>query len=216
MKTNNMFEMLMAFSDLAEANQAEEIRSLATVFRGGKDEAVQARVKRVIKRWTADSERQAYPPSLKKSLAAIEAGLTASGVKTQVKDIATILWMFEGDDTSSVDSFVERINTALIAPPVRAPRTPRPKPVADLLLARKLADQLTGAALDSEAFSEVVSQLENSKLVGTPTLGAVANHFLGNSKAYRGRKTAIDEIKKRQKQDARFDARERAMDRIGV
>jgi len=203
------------FADLAETSRAAELRRFAGIFSGGKEEAVAARVKRVLSRWEADPTQPSYPAGLKRCLAAIGLGLSASGAKKQSSDLQIILTLFEGSATATVDSFVERVTAALAAPPNTAPRTNRTQ-AADHTLANDLANELARAALDAEAFAKVVDRLRDSKRVSTPTLAAAANRFLGNSKNYTGRKPAIDDIMNRQKQDVRSHARGRALDRIGV
>jgi hypothetical protein len=216
MKTQEMFATLAAFAELAEGCRAQDLRAFAGIFRTGKEEMVAARVKRIASHWKTSSDPQNHPAALRKSLIAIEAGLTASGAKKQVADIATILSLFAGPGTSSLDSFIERITGALTAPPATKAR-PRTAPQApDQALASQLADELAAAVLDADAFEKVAERLRNSKLVSTPTLAAVANRFLGNTKSYKGRKSALDDIMNRQKQDARSYARGKALDRIGV
>jgi len=61
-----------------------------------------------------------------------------------------------------------------------------------------------------------MGRLNDANSVSTPTLGAVANRFLGNEKRYSGRKSAIADITKRQEQDARTHARGKALDRLPV
>ena len=216
MKKIDMFEMLLAFCEVAEANRAEELRKFAEIFSGGKEETVQARVKRVLARWKADSAQASYPLTLRKNLAAIGSGLSACKAKQQTKDIDAILLMFEGSDTASVDSFIDRINAALAAPPVKAPGPKKPKPVADPALARELADELARTVRDPGAFSIVVDRLEDRKLVPTPTLHAIGHRFLGNDKSYKGRKPVIEDITKRQMIEASIHAEDKAFERIAV
>jgi hypothetical protein len=211
MKTQEMFSALRAFADVAEAGRAGELRTFATVFAGGKREAVAARIKRAGGRWPA---QQPHPAALKRSLIAIASGLSACGAKKQAADFEAILGLFQGGGTATVESFVEQIAVAL-TPPAKPSRA-KPVQMPDQALAVELAEQLANAALDPNAFEGVVKRLRDSKRVSTPTLGLVANRFLGNSKAYSGRKAAIDDIVTRQKLDARSHARGKALDRIGV
>lgn len=215
MKTQEMCATLRAFAGLAEASRAEELRKFASIFNVGKDETVAERVKRVLARWKANSERS-YPTSLRRTLASIQAGFSASGARKQETDMKAILSLFVGAETASMDSFVERINAALVAPQVATPRRKKPEAAPDQKLARELSDELTRTVLDLNAFSKVIDRLEDKKLVSTPTLAVVGNRFLGNSKAYDGRSPVIKDILKRQKLDARDSARGKPLDRIGV
>lgn len=216
MKTPEMFKTLVAFANLAEAGQAEELRRFARAFSGGKEEAVAARVKRVRARWKATPVERAHPPALKACLVAIGRGLSASGAKKPASDVEAVLSLFEGSATVSVDSFVQQVMAALSAPPVGGPQRGSREKTPDHALARQLVEELASAGLDSVAFARVADRLRDPKLVSTPTLGAVANLFLGNSKNYSGRKAPLDDIVSRQKQDARSHARSKALDRIGA
>jgi hypothetical protein len=213
MKTQEMAATLRAFAELAEAERAEGLRRLAGVFNAGKDEAVATRVNRVLKRGPVE---HGHPAELKKSLDAITSCFSASGAKKQASDFQTVLALFKGSGTATTNAFISEIESALTAAGAKSAPRGQPERVPDLSLAREMTDELARATLDSDAFARVVERLQDSKLVSTPTLGAIANQFLGNSKAYRGRKAAIDDIVKRQKLDARSRARGRALDRIGV
>lgn len=215
MKTQEMFTTLRAFAGLAEVGPAEELRRFAGAFSGGKQEAVAARVKRVLARWKADPPPQGHPASLKRALVAIEAGLSASGAKKQASDLQVVLSLFDGPGTATVDSFVAQITTVLVAAPSAKPRTSRAH-VPDDVLADELAAELARTVLDESAFAKVVDRLRDAKRISTPTLATVANRFLGNSKTYKGRKSAIDDIVSRQKMDAWSHARNKALDRLGV
>jgi hypothetical protein len=142
--------------------------------------------------------------------------LSASGATKPASDVEAVLSLFEGSATASVENFVEQITAALAVSPIAASRRSNREKAPDHTLARQLADELASVVLDPDAFARVVERLRNPKLVSTPTLGAVANLFLGNSKSYSGRKTALDDIIKRQKLDARSHARSKALERIGV
>lgn len=215
MKTKEMSSTLQAFAQLANADRSEELRKLAGIFSGGKDETVAARVKRIVKHRKSSPEPEGHPLTLRESLAVIAAGFSASGGK-QASDFAAMLSLFEGHTSTSVDVFLTRLTTALAAPQVATSARNKPKQAPDQRLVRELADELARAVLDSDVFSKVVERLRDNKVVSTPTLGAIANTFLSNNKNYSGRKPAIDDILKRQKQDARAQARGRALDRIGV
>lgn len=204
---------MRAFAELAEGERAEELRKFAGVFSPGKDEAVSARVKRVLSRCPA---QPAHPAGLRKSLVTIASGLSACSAKKQAGDFQAILSLFEGFGMAPVDSFVKQIVAALAAPSVKTSGRRKREQPADHVLAGQLADELAKAVLDPDAFERVVERLRDSKRVSTPTLGVVANRFLANSKSYSGRKAAIDDIIKRQKLDARSHARGKALDRIGV
>lgn len=216
MKTTEMSSTLKAFAALATADRAEELRKLASIFDSGDDETVTVRVKRIAKGLNARTECLRYPSGLKESLARIAAGFSASKAK-QAGDFEAIISLFKGADTgSSADDFVMRINQAIVASEARTPRRATQPQLPDERLATELANELARTLLDPTAFSKVMARLHDATNVSTPTLGAVANRFLENSKRYSGRKSAIADITKRQEQDARTHARGKALDRIPV
>jgi hypothetical protein len=205
MKTPDFALMLGAFAALVDGNRANDLRKFAEVFRSGKEETVAARVKK----W---SKANAYPSDLKASMVAIRECFVTAGAIKQAADVEFVLSAFVGGDDATSSQFIAEI----IAPPLPKKRVAPPQPQADDALARKLADQLTGAVLDTDAFKLVVTNLRDKKHVNTPTLAVIANRFLGNNKSYTGRKEPLDDIVKRQKADAREHARGRALNRIGV
>ena len=207
MKTTEMSSTLKAFAALATADRAEELRKLASVFDIGNDETVAARVKQIAKGLNAQTECLRYPSGLKESLARIAAGFSASKAK-QAGDFEAIISLLKGVETgSSADDFVMRINDAIVASQARTPRRTTQPQLPDERLAAELASELARTLLDPPAFSKVMARLHDANGVSTPTLGAVANRFLGNDKRYSGRKSAISDIAKRQEQDARTHAR---------
>ncbi|MGH6816771.1 MAG: hypothetical protein ACREC6_13820 [Hyphomicrobiaceae bacterium] len=216
MKTQNMLSMLRALADLADAEGAAELRKFAGGFGIGKDEAVTARVKRILARRQASPDRSCYPATLRKSLAAIEAGLSASGARTQANDVQALLSLCEGFSSGSIEDFVASIAKSLTPQQTSKASRKKAEQSADNKLARDLAEELTKTILDEDAFLKIVSRLHDAKIVSTPTLGLVANRFLGNTTNYKGRKPAIDAILRRQKNEARGHARVKALDRISV
>ena len=217
MKTTEMSSTLKAFADLATDDRAEELRKFAGIFSDGNDETVAARVKRIAKALKSRARCQSYPLELKQSLASIAAGFTASKGK-QAADFEAIDSLFEGSEPgASADEFVAQINEALAAPQVAVAqrRNTQIQPL-DQRLVRVFIDELAKAVLDTDAFSKVVERLKDANCVPTPTLSAVANKFLGNEKRYNGRKSAIDDILRRQKEDARTRARNKALEKLGV
>lgn len=205
MKTRDFAATMAAFAELAEIGQANELRRFADIFRSGKEETIVARLKKL-------SRPTGHPANLRANLEAIRTGLKAAGAAKQATSIAAVLGIFSGKGDGTVDTFLEQITI----PPASKKRVAPPPPEPDHRLARELADALTSVVLDTSAFNEIVRRLRATKLVNTPTLAVVANHFLGNSKPYTGRKAAIDDIVTRQKADARENARGRALNRLGV
>lgn len=215
MKTTEMSSTLKAFAVLATADRAEELQKFARIFDGGDDETVVARVKRIAKVLDARTERLRYPSGLRESLARISAGFSASKAK-QAGDFEAIISLFKGAATgSSADDFVMRINEAIVASQARTPRRTT-QSLPDERFVAELAAELARTVLNPAGFSKVMTRLQDANSVSTPTLGAVANRFLGNGKRYNGRKSAIADITKRQEQDARMHARGKALDRIPV
>jgi hypothetical protein len=217
MKTTEMSSTLKAFAALVGAERAEELRKFAGTFDSGNDETVAARVKRIAKGLNARTQRLRYPSSLKDSLSGLAAGFSASKAK-QAGDFEAIISLFKDAETgASADEFVMQINEAIEASRARTPpRRPAQPRLPNERLVTELANELARTVLDPPAFSKVMARLHDADSVSTPTLGAVANHFLGNSKSYSGRKSAIADITKRQEQDARAHARGKALDRIPV
>jgi hypothetical protein len=216
MKTTEMSSTLKAFAALVRAERAEELRKFAGTFDSGNDETVAARVKRIAKGLNARTQRLRYPSSLKDSLSGLAAGFSASKAK-QAGDFEAIISLFKGAETgASADEFVMQINEAIEASRARTPRRPAQPQLPNERLVTELANELARTVLDPPAFSKVMARLHDADSVSTPTLGAVANHFLGNNKSYSGRKSAIADISKRQEQDARAHARGKALDRIPV
>jgi hypothetical protein len=157
-----------------------------------------------------------YPSGLKQSLAGIAAGFSAARAK-QASDFEVILSLLEGAEAGApVDDFVGRISEAIVAAQARTPRRATRSQLPDERLAAELAHELAQTVLDPPEFSKVMARLQDANIVSTPTLGAVANRFLGNDKRYSGRKSAIADMTKRQEQDARAHARGKALDRLPV
>ena len=205
MKTRNFAATLAAFAALAEVGRANDLRRFADIFRDGKEETIAARLKKF-------SPATRHPGTLRASLESILAGLKAAGATKQADLVAAVRGIFAGPGDATVDIFLAQI----VEPPPPKKRAAPPPPEPDRRLARELADELTSAVLNTGPLNEIVKRLRKPKLVNTTTLTIVANSFLGNTKAYTGRKDAIDDIVKRQKADAREDARGRALNRLGV
>src|SRR5262245_35167857 len=112
MKSREMSAALAAFSPLAEGRRIDELRTFASIFSGGKEETVAARLKRI-------PSEPGLPPSLKESLKAIWAGLTATGAKKQADDLKAILTKFNGRFDGTLDAMVAQVTAALTSPPTR-------------------------------------------------------------------------------------------------
>jgi hypothetical protein len=208
MKTRDLAATLIGFAGLAEAGRADELRKLANAFGRGKDETVAARLKKL-------SPASEHPATLRATLVTIEGALRAAGATKQALDIGAVLQTFQGPSGATVDEFIAQLSVPRPAVP-RKKRAAAPLPDPDYTLARALADELTRTLLETTAFDKVIERLSDARQVNGPTLACVANRFLGNSKTYKGRKTAIDDIVRRQKADAREHARGRALSRVGV
>jgi hypothetical protein len=205
MKTSELAATLTAFARLSDTARAAELRALAEVFSAGKDETTSARIKKL-------QCPSGHPAQLKASLETVRSGFLASGATKQATAVGIVLNLFSEPGDMTIESFVSQIT----APPPSTKKPSPPKAEPDHALARELADDLTRTILDSEQFDEVVERLRATKIVNTPTLAVVANRFLGNTKPYKGRKGAINDILQRQKADAREHARSRALSRLGV
>lgn len=219
MKTKDMFAALQPFAALSDIHRGDELNKFASAFAEGKDETVAARVKRIAGCWKKTSSQPNYPATLRKSFAAIQAGLSAMGANKQAEDFTALLSLCGGSSTGSIDGFVTQIAAALIAPAKtskpRSKAAPAPK-LPDPKLARELADQLAAAVLNPGVFAKVVDQLRDPKAVPTSTLHVIAAQFSGISKPFTGRKTPLEAIVRRHKEDMRRDAMGKALDRVGV
>jgi hypothetical protein len=215
MKTSEMSSTLVAFAALASSDRAEELRKFAGIFRSGKEETVAARIKRISKGLAAHAGRWSYPRGLKESLVIIAAGFTAAKAR-QASDFVALEALFDGGTGVSVDEFVTRLHEAVIAAEARPTRRAAQAQPPDQHLADTLATELERTLLEPNEFAKVMDRLRDAASVPTPTLGAVANRFLGNEKRYKGRKAALDDIAKRQRDDAHTHARGKALDRLGV
>jgi hypothetical protein len=207
MKAQEFYAALMAFAPLAEVRRTQELQSFASIFNGGKAETVAQRLKLI-------PAGIGLPASVKASLAAIEAGLNAFGAKKQEADVKAVLSKFSGPFDGTVNDLVARVKTAMASPPAKG-GAKKAVASADEALAKELVDELTQAVLDTRAFSRVVQRLSDAKQVSTPTLHMIGNRFLGNSKAYKGRKTVIADIEKRQREDMLDSSRRAAVKRAG-
>ena len=216
MKTTEMSSTLRAFAALASGERAAELLNFAGTFESGSNETVAARAKRIAKGLNARTERLRYPAGLRESLSKIEAGFSASKAK-QAGDFKVIISLFnDAEPGASVDDFVVQLNEAIAASLARTPRRTTQSQKINERVAVELADELARTVLDLTAFSKVMARLHDANSVSTPTLGAIANRFLGNTKRYNGRKSAIADITKRQEQDARTHARTKGLEHIPV
>jgi len=208
MKSSELSAALLAFSPVADGGRTHELRAFASIFGGGMDETVVARLKRL-------PASLGIPATLRTSLSAIEAGLIAVGAKKQAADVSAVLVKFDEPASKPLDDIVAQSKAALESPPPRATRaratgaTVQP----DQMLATQLADELTRTVLDTNAFAKVLEQLKDARRVTTPTLALVGNRFLGNSKPYKGRKPVIADIVKRQGEDMLDHSRRAALKR---
>jgi hypothetical protein len=208
MKTHELSETLAAFASLAGGSRAEDLHAFAGLFREGKAQTVAARLKQT-------APGCGLPLSLKEGLTAIGAGLLACGAKKQAADIEAVLSKFDGQVGGSVGDLIARLKSDALARPARAARPKKAPAAADQALARQLADDLTTAVLDRNAFSGILQRLNDTKQVSTPTLHAIGNRFLGNSKVYSGRKPVITDIQKRHSEELLDASRRAAVKRAG-
>lgn len=209
MKTGDIASTLQTFAELADADTAKDIALLAEYFSSGNDETIAQRIKK-------SGPANGHPAALKKTLETLRDGFDKAGAKKQASTIDAFLKVFSGDPVLSVDEFITALRTLPTKPARPAARTRAPAAAPDRILARELSDALQKDKFDPPAFNAVIARLGAPKDVNTPTLHAIANQFLGNSKRYKGRKAPIDDIVKRQQEDARDHALERALDRVAV
>lgn len=208
MKASELSAALQAFSPVGDGGRTHELQAFASIFGGGKSETVAARLKRL-------PASLGIPATLKTSLSAIEAGLSAVGAKKQAADMSAVLAKFSGPASAALDDVVAQCKAALENPPPRATsaRATVAAKQPDQRLAKQLADELTRTVLDTHAFAKVLEQLKDARKVTTPTLVLIGNCFLGNSKTYNGRKTVITDIEKRQGEDLLDHSRRAALKR---
>ncbi len=208
MKASELSAALLAFSRVTDGDRTSELREFASIFGGGKDETVTARLKRL-------PAALGIPATLRNSLTAIEAGLIAVDARKQAACVSAVLAKFGNSANILLVDIVSQSRAALESP---SPRTPRARAKGasaqpDQMLAKQLADDLTRAVLDTHEFAKLLKQLEDARQVTTPTLVLIGNRFLGNSKSYKGRKAVIADIMKRQGEDMLDNSRRAALRR---
>jgi len=208
MKTRNLGQTLKAFAAMFASGTDGGLEKLASVFSQGVDETLAARAKT----W---SKAAGHPAVLRSHLEAIQTALGAAGAAKQAAAIGTLLKTFSGPGNLAVDEFISQITAPKASARPNARRSAAP-PQIDEALARKLADELAKAVLDTRSFEQILHRLDDGKFINTPTLASVANRFLGNTKTYSGRKAPIEEIVRRQKADVREYATGKALSRVGV
>ncbi len=209
MKTHDLAAMLTSFASLTDGNRAQQLSDFADLLKSGKSETIAQRVKKMGK-------ANGHPALLKQSLNAVKTGLEAIGAKKQAAGLDTLLTVFRGKDDLRFDEFVKEISAQPPSKTGSRSRAGKQPPEPDIRLARELADELARTVLDPASFNQVLMRLNRNKDVNSPTLAVVANRFLGNSKSYKGRKPAINDIVMRQKAEAREHARGNVLNRIGV
>ena len=209
MKTGDFAKVLNAFAGLADANAGDQLQQLAQFLADGKDESVAQRLKK-------SGAPAGYPQSLRRALEMIRKGFEQAGAKKQVASVDTLLTAFSGAADLTVAEFVAALRTPPPKPKRKATAKQGAAAQPNPALARSLADELQKYSLEAEKFADVIAQLKRAKEINTPTLHLIAHQFLGNSKRYSGRKAPIDDIIKRQQEDARDHALERALDRVAV
>lgn len=209
MKTSDFAKVLNSFAVLADSDASDQLTKLAQFFSDGKDETIAQRIKK-------SGVANGYPPALRRSLEVIRDGFDAAGAKKQVSAIDSFLSLFSGDANLSVADYISALRTPPPKPKRPAAKAKQALAEPDHALARALADDLQKHELDPDNFSSLIAKLRKPKEVNTPTLHLTANQFLGNSKRYKGRKSPIDDIVKRQQEDVRDHALERALDRVAV
>ena len=93
------------------------------------------------------------------------------------------------------------------------PRVSKANEIASGIADRFAAD-LVEAQRDRDRFPKLHQQLKDNKRVNTATLHHIAHVFLGNSKAYSGRKQALDDILRRHHDALRIAEQDRMLDRL--
>lgn len=183
MHTKDLARALNAFAGIADFDRSNELHRLAAFLERGKNKTIAARLKS-----TTPSTR--YPLRLKESLAAIETGLRSAGA-IKPSPLAEIQKLFAGRPGATVDDFLEEVSR----PPQLPNATVRRFKSANESLAKSIYADLAAVMSDVHSFHARLAELISSTSAGTATWTLVANQFIGNHRAYRGRSAAIRAIK---------------------
>lgn len=136
----------------------------------------------------------------------------------QSAELLVLLGSLGSTEGNSQDKFsaIAAVLTHAAAGQVRKPTRPSVGATnnVDLDEANRLAAQLADARLDRDRFSRLVQKLEDGKRVNTPTLHRIADSFLGNCRTYKGRKQAIEAIRRRHHDALRIAAQDQMLDRL--
>lgn len=154
-------------------------------------------------------------PNVKSVVAEFVAGMSeafqAAGASSQAKDFVVVAQMLRRLGGLTADEVFDQL-MATMAPPAKEPKPPKPSKVTEVNV-RPLADKLTAASPNNETFDALVVDVEK---LPKPVLTAVANHYLGQTRAYKSKGDIIKAIKARQLQDAIESSRERRIFKIGA
>ena len=151
-------------------------------------------------------------PSVKSAAADFVAGMSevfqGAGASSQAKDFVIVAQMLLRLGGLSADKVFDQL-LAAVTPTIKESKTSNATPVNS----RPLADKSTAATQNNEAFDALVADVEK---LSKPVLTAVANHYLGHTRAYKSKGEIIKAIKARQLQDAIEASRDRRIWKIGA
>ncbi len=182
MHTKELARALRVFAGIAEFDRSRELHLLADFLERGRSETMASRIKR-----STPSTR--YPSRLKETLETIALGMRSIGAIKPSIAIGEVLKLFAGHPDGSSKVFLEEISI-----PRRMPDASKRRfKSANIDLAKKMCTELVAASEDASRFHRALAELDSS-LAGTATWTLVANHFIGNRRSYRDRKSATRAI----------------------
>lgn len=104
MHTKDLARALRAFAEITDFDRSQELHRLAAFLDHGRNETIASRLKRAV-------HSRSYPPRLKQTLGAIEAGLRYSGAIKPSSDLAHIQTIFVGRPSGSLEKFLGEISS---------------------------------------------------------------------------------------------------------
>jgi hypothetical protein len=185
MHTKDLARALRAFAEIADFDRAQELHRLAAFFDHGRNETIASRLKRA-------GHSTSYPPRLKQTLKAIEAGLRYSGAIKPSGDLAHIQAIFVGRPNGSLEEFLGEISAQQESANTRVRRFQ----AINLKVADQICLELETAVKTPATFPKQLEQLVSRSPAGTAVWSLVANRFIGNRKIYRDRKSALRAIER--------------------
>lgn len=163
-----------------------------------------ATIAKVVTKATKSEPRDTTVSTTIEELAKVFA---AAGVTAAVKDLTTLAGLFKALAGVPTEDLRQHFEAALTKP---AKKPPAAKSSVD---PRQVADQLTAALSDNEAFDQ---QMVAVQKLSKDVLSVVASRFLGYDRSYKSKAEIIKSIVLRQRQEALQSSRDRGLSKLGV